>query len=784
MLAFRVGYPFFTDNGQTNASGDAVIWMFDGGKITATPPSGSNFKPASVTPSIPSDTSVTVTLQQPVTLTGYIYDEYGNPLPNQTVRTARDGVGYTAITNSSGSYSFSELPIGNYNFVEVERNDPFNPPANNDGTLNEPKAYLVRFGGFSLTENTTKDFAILGRKVTVHVQDTAGNSISGAGVTASKFNGYPFFVDNGQSDNTGDVILWMFDGGKITVSPPAGSSFKPTSVTPSIASATTVTITLEQPVSLNGHIYDEYGSPLPNQTVHLAKDGVGYTTTTNTTGSYSFSELPTGQYSYIEISGGNEGETLNLPHDYELRDNLSLSQNTIKDFTIPARKVTIHVQDSLNNPIANVPVSGTNQQSYPLFNQGGQTDAAGNVILWLFNNASISANPPSGSIYSGFTLNNVAIPADLTQIISLQFSHETPVTIANLATQNTDGKYTDPTTVTLTANAAAGYTIANTYYTIDGGDQQTYTAPVDVSGSGEHTITYWSKDDSGVQEAPKTKTFTIQANNPPVLESIGNKTVNEGALLQFTISATDPDGNALTYSASNLPQGSTFNSQTHTFSWTPGFDQEGNYANIEFTVTDNGSPIELDTELITITVGNINRAPLFDPIGSQEVLEDTQLTFTVHTTDPDGNTVTLSAENLPQGATFDSQIGAFSWKPTLSQEGNYIVTFKATDNGTPSETGTVDVAITVGDNPTPTEQAETIITTVIEANLPTNTENSYLANLKKIPPFIEQGKIQPAINQLNAFITKVEEDYTNGEISQEVYDTLINLANNLLADLQ
>ena len=194
--------------------------------------------------------------------------------------------------------------------------------------------------------------------------------------------------------------------------------------------------------------------------------------------------------------------------------------------------------------------------------------------------------------------------------------------------------------------------------------------------------------------------------------------------------------------------------------------------------------MELDTELITITVGNINRVPFLDPLGSQEVLEDQLLTFTVNATDPDGDSFILSADNLPSGSSFDPQTGTFSWTPSLSQAGNYVVTFKATDSGTPFETGTLDVIITVGDNPTPTEQVENIITTVVDYDFPTNVENSYLANLKKVAAFIEQGKIQPAINQLNAFIEKVEEDYQNGEISQEVRDNLINLAQTLLNDLQ
>ncbi len=90
----------------------------------------------------------------------------------------------------------------------------------------------------------------------------------------------------------------------------------------------------------------------------------------------------------------------------------------------------------------------------------------------------------------------------------------------------------------------------------------------------------------------------VTINRPPVLNPIGAKSVNEGEPLQFTISATDPDGDPLTYSASNLPQGASFDSGTQTFPWTPRYDQAGVYT-VHFEVTDG----ELtDTEDITITV--------------------------------------------------------------------------------------------------------------------------------------------------------------------------------------
>ena len=44
-------------------------------------------------------------------------------------------------------------------------------------------------------------------------------------------------------------------------------------------------------------------------------------------------------------------------------------------------------------------------------------------------------------------------------------------------------------------------------------------------------------------------------NDPPVLAAIGAKSVNEGALLSFGVSATDPNGDAITLTASPLPTG-------------------------------------------------------------------------------------------------------------------------------------------------------------------------------------------------------------------------------------
>ena len=266
-------------------------------------------------------------------------------------------------------------------------------------------------------------------------------------------------------------------------------------------------------------------------------------------------------------------------------------------------------------------------------------------------------------------------------------------------------------------------------------------------------------------------------NSAPSLNAIGNKTTNEGQKLEFQVSATDNDGNALTYSASNLPFGATFINGL--FTWTPGYNDAGNYENIEFAVVDDGDPIGLDVELITITVGEVNRAPTITNPGPQEVLENHLVTFSVSASDPDGNSVQLSAQNLPTGSSFNPLSGQFSWTPNLSAEGVYIVSFAAADNGTPSASTSIDVVITVGNDPTPTEQANDLIQDLVNLNLPKNTENSYLAHLKKVEIFIEQGKVDQAINQLDMFITKVQ----NSNLSSQIKNELISAAQRLISDL-
>lgn len=212
--------------------------------------------------------------------------------------------------------------------------------------------------------------------------------------------------------------------------------------------------------------------------------------------------------------------------------------------------------------------------------------------------------------------------------------------------------------------------------------------------------------------------FVTPINDTPTVAGIGNKTVAENSLLSFTVVGRDADRDVLTYSASNLPAGATFDTNTHIFSWTPDFTQAGAYPLVHFEVTDPS--MATSSRDITITVTNVDRAPVLGAIGNKTVNEDVNLSFVVSGTDPDGDTVDLTATVLPTGATFSTSTGEFSWTPDFTQAGNYSVTFTATA-GMLSDDETV--SIDVGNvNRTP------VLTTVSDITVDESTPISFTAS--------------------------------------------------------
>jgi hypothetical protein len=192
----------------------------------------------------------------------------------------------------------------------------------------------------------------------------------------------------------------------------------------------------------------------------------------------------------------------------------------------------------------------------------------------------------------------------------------------------------------------------------------------------------------------------VAVNQPPVLAPIGAKSINEGQSLAFTILATDADSDPLTYGASNLPAGATFNPTTRQFVWTPNYSGSANIRvfSVTFSVSDGFAE---DTEQVTINVNPVNRSPVLEPIGAQELVAGDNYNLIINATDPDvalGQHLTYSAVNVPAGAVFAPSTRSFSWLPGNPQAGSHNVTFVVSD-GSSQDSEVVPFTVVRADEP-------------------------------------------------------------------------------------
>lgn len=456
--------------------------------------------------------------------------------------------------------------------------------------------FLTVFLGLILFRTALTSTGLLSGKITT----TSADGISGAIVDVTDPNTNNL-VASTTSDSSGNYSVSLSGGiYNIRVTPPTASNFTPVIAQDYSISTDTVLnfILVAQGTSLlSGHVYDSFGNPAPGQTVIVYVPGSPNVGLTNTDafGGYSL-QVPPGVYSIAISSPGSSNDlSSNLSQFYNVTiDNYSLNISRILDVTLPFKRVVVHVQNVSGNPVSGISVKASGYNDRQLSLGGGitnargsslyqtqtypptlapVTDLSGDVILWLLPNSSnqsytFTAIPPSGSIYNSFTL-NLPITSDETEIISLQFIHDRPITTASLSpTPDLAGNYFDPTTVTLSAVAAPGFSIAATYYTIDGGPTQNYSVPLVVIGNGNHALTYWSVDSIGVPELPNTLNFTIAAS--PTITTTTLLDAIAGVAYSQTIQAID---GTLPYvwaiSAGSLPSGLSLVSSTGEISGIP-----------------------------------------------------------------------------------------------------------------------------------------------------------------------------------------------------------------------
>ncbi|MFH1686331.1 MAG: cohesin domain-containing protein [bacterium] len=160
---------------------------------------------------------------------------------------------------------------------------------------------------------------------------------------------------------------------------------------------------------------------------------------------------------------------------------------------------------------------------------------------------------------------------------------------------------------------------ANFLYTSH--ELSTYTFVTSPATAGTYPYTLWAfnqYDSVSATVTMKVGGTTPPPTDAPVITVQSAFSVDVGNTLNFTVGATDPNGDFITLQATNLPAGATFPTATGTgsasssFSWTPGINQDGGHV-ATFRATDNGGLF--DQESVSIVVN----APQFDILFTSSV---------------------------------------------------------------------------------------------------------------------------------------------------------------------
>ena len=193
------------------------------------------------------------------------------------------------------------------------------------------------------------------------------------------------------------------------------------------------------------------------------------------------------------------------------------------------------------------------------------------------------------------------------------------------------------------------------------------TPPAGSAGSYPNIVI--SVSDGMLSSSLPAFTLTVTANRTPTISGTPASMVTAGQAYSFTPSASDADGDTLTFSITNKPSWASFSTGTGRLSGTPGSADVGEHVGIVIGVSDGFTSASLPS--FSITVSAANRAPTIGGTPPASIVENQAYSFVPTASDADGDTLTFSIVNKPSWASFSASNGALSGTPGAGTVGTY-----------------------------------------------------------------------------------------------------------------
>ncbi len=321
------------------------------------------------------------------------------------------------------------------------------------------------------------------------------------------------------------------------------------------------------------------------------------------------------------------------------------------------------------------------------------TDPDGDTISFSFSdlpawlapsgNNKVTGTPTEGAQDTSFrvTASDGALQTTQTVQVTVKAVNDPPViTSAAAATATEDVAFT----YTATATDPDGDTISFSF-----SDLPAWLAPSGnnkVTGTpteGAQDTSFRVTASDGALQTTQTVQVTVTAvNDPPVIRSAAQVTAIEDTPFSYTAEATDPEGDTINFSFTNVPAWLTPNGGT--VSGMPIQDT----ADTSFLVIASDGNLA-DSLKVSVTVQQVNDPPVITSANTVTATEDILMTYRATATDPDNAQLTLYFLNLPSWLkAYGAEI---SGKPTdNSQDTTFSV---VASDGMDSDTLVVSVTV-------------------------------------------------------------------------------------------
>ncbi len=168
---------------------------------------------------------------------------------------------------------------------------------------------------------------------------------------------------------------------------------------------------------------------------------------------------------------------------------------------------------------------------------------------------------------------------------------------------------------------------------------------------------------SAFAEVRPVASAALARNTAPQIAGRPGRIAVAGAAWSFTPSASDSDGDSLSFSIANRPNWARFNSANGQLSGEPSESDEGTYTNIGISVSDGDALAVLPAFSITVKNSISNNTPSISGTPPISAVVSQPYSFTPAAQDVDGDTLTFAIVNQPGWAEFNSSTGELSGTP-------------------------------------------------------------------------------------------------------------------------